>query len=268
MSSAGKALFRKDALGILGTQILLLVFIVLVWEILTRFQILDTFYYGQPTQVWDHLINKLQDGSLLVASRITLLETLAGFALGMSLGTVLGLALWWSPTVTKIVEPFLVALNAIPKLTFAPIFLLLVGLGFAFKVAVAFAATVIVAVLSAYSGTRETDPDLIDLVRSVGASRWQIFTIVVVPTALPWLIISMKITVGFALIGAVVGEFIAANDGLGYMAVLGSGAFDMSLVMVSVFALMILAALMYGAVQILEAWLLAWRPSDVESIMG
>ena len=104
--------------------------IVLIWEVLVRTKVLNSFYYGQPSQVLRYFVEKVQDGTLLSATWITLSETLAGLVLGMTVGTALGLALWWSRIATALVRPLLVALNAVPKLIFAPIFILLVGLGY------------------------------------------------------------------------------------------------------------------------------------------
>jgi NitT/TauT family transport system permease protein len=256
----------REQAQVLAIQVALVLAALVAWEVLTRWRVLQPFYFGQPTQVFRYAAEKLRDGSLPAATWITLLETLAGFALGMGVGTLLGFSLWWSRTVTKVIEPLLVALNAVPKLIFAPIFLLLIGLGFAFKVAISFAGVAVVALLSAFAGTKQADPDHRDLIRSMGGTRWQVFTLVVVPTALPWVVISMEMNVGFALIGAVVGEFPASNAGLGYLAIYASGTFDMSLVLVSVATLMVLAALMYGAVRKLETILLPWRPEGAPSM--
>lgn len=249
-------------MAVLGAQILILLVIVVAWEMLTRWRLIDPFYYGQPSRVSQYLLERLYDGSLLAATWVTFLETLGGFVLGMGVGVALGFGLWWSRAVAKIVEPFLVTLNSVPKIIFVPMFLILIGLGFGFKVVVSFAGVVIVALLNAYAGANESDPDLIDLVRSVGGSRWQVFHLIVVPTALPWVIVSMEINVGFALIGAVVAEFIASNEGLGYLAMYASSTFDMNLVLVSVISLVVLAALLYGAVLVLESWILPWRPNE------
>lgn len=262
MTALGRRPAWRAQIAVLSVQILLILAIVIVWELLTRWRVIDPFYYGKPSEVSRYLLDMLNDGSLLTATWVTFLETLWGFALGMGIGTVLGFALWWSRAAAKVLEPFLITLNSVPKIIFAPIFLVLIGLGFAFKVVVAFAGVVIVALLSAYAGAKEADADLIDLVRSVGGNRWQVFCLIVVPTALPWVGVSMEINVGFALIGAVVAEFIASNEGLGYLAVHASGTFDMSLVLVSVIGLVVLAALLYGAVRLMESWVLPWRPSE------
>jgi len=235
-----------------AVQLLLIVLLFAVWELLARNRLIDTFYYGQPTQIASYFAKHINDGSLLRATWVTLFETLAGFVLGMTMGVAGGLGLWWSRTVAAILEPFLVALQAVPKIIFAPIIILLIGFGIEFKVAVSFAGVVIIALLSTYAGTKETDPDLIDLLRSIGASRWQVFTSVVVPTTLPWIVVASEINIGFALVGAVVAEFIASNEGLGYLAMYGARTFDMSLVLVPVLTLVVLAAVMYGAVKFIE----------------
>jgi NitT/TauT family transport system permease protein len=252
----------RGAWSLFILQIVAVLVFVLAWQLMTYAGILNPFYYGQPSEVMAYLLKFLADGTLLRATAVTFAETLAGFALGMAVGVLLGFALWWSRTTAIVLDPFLTALQAVPKITFAPIFILLIGFGFGFKVAVSFAGVVIIALMSTYAGTKETDADLIDLLRSIGANRWQQFKTVVVPTTLPWIIVSMEINVGFALTGAVVAEFIASNEGLGYMAIYGAGTFDMSLVLVPVLTLMLLAAGMYGAVRWIEHWLMPWKIND------
>lgn len=244
---------------LLAAQLAVLLLFVISWQFLTQTKVISPFYYGQPSQILAYCGKMIGDGTLLKATIVTFREALAGFVLGMTVGVALGFALWWSRAIAAVLDPFLIALQAVPKITFAPIFILLLGIGFVFKVAVSFAGVVVIALLSTHAGTKEADHDLIDLVRSLGASRWQVFWTIVVPTALPWIIVSMEINVGFALVGAVVAEFIASNEGLGYMAVYGAGTFDMSLVLVPVLALMLLAACMYGVVRVVERWLLPWR---------
>lgn len=262
----GSARRRLSGFGsVLAIQLAIGLAFILAWELSVRYRLLNPFYFGQPKQVFQYFLAKVQDGSLLAATWLTLSESLAGFALGMAIGTTLGLGLWWSRAVTDLARPVLVALNAVPKLIFAPVFMLLVGLGFEFKVAISFAGVVIVALLSAYVGSRQADADLIDMIRSLGGTRWQVFSMIVVPTALPWVVVSMEINIGLSLIGAVVGEFLASNAGLGYLAVYGAGTFDMSLVLVAVTTLMTLAIGMYGAVRAFEAWVLPIRPELAEN---
>lgn len=250
---------------LLAAQLAVVVVLITAWQLLTDAKVLSPFYYGKPSQILAYCIKLTTEGTLLRATLVTFREAIAGFALGTAVGVALGFALWWSRRTAIVLDPFLIALQAVPKITFAPIFILLLGVGALFKIAVSFAGVVIVTLLSTYAGTRETDADQVDLLRSLGASRWQVFWTVVVPTTLPWIIVSMEVNVGFALIGAVVAEFIASNEGLGYLAMYGAGTFDMSLVLVPVLALMVLATGMYGAVGLLERRLISWRPHQHET---
>jgi NitT/TauT family transport system permease protein len=254
-----------ESAGVLTIQIGLVLILLAVWEVSVRLGVVNAFYVGQPSKVFAYFDAKLKDGTLASATWVTFSESLTGFVLGTAIGTTIGLGLWWSRTLTALVRPLLVALNAVPKLTFAPVFILVLGLGFELKVVMSFAGVVIVALLSAYVGARQADADLIDLIRSVGGSRWQVFVMIILPSALPWVIVSMEINIGLALVGAVVGEFLASDQGLGHLAVYGAGTFDMSLVLVAVTTLVGLATLMYGAVRLFEAWVLPVRPESVQA---
>lgn len=258
MNRSAANAFIQTPLGVVIVQVLSVIALAALWQMLAQLGVLNPFYYGKPSQVFAYALTMTMDGSLLSAAEVTMRETLAGFSLGVALGTAGGFALWWSPTTAAVLEPFLVALQAVPKVIFAPIFIVIIGVGFWFKVTVSFAAVVMVALINTYAGTREADVDLLDLLRSLGANRWQMFCIVVVPTALPWIVTSMEINVGFALVGAVVAEFISSNEGLGYLAMYAAGTFDMSLVLVPVMVLTVIAAAMYAAVLLLEKWLLPW----------
>lgn len=246
--------------AILSIQAAMVVGAILLWEWMTRVELLNPLFFGQPTTIAEYTIEGLMDGSLLRASGITVLETVCGFAAGMLLGTALGLALWWSVAAARILEPLLVLFNAIPKVTLAPILIVLLGVGILMKVALAFVNVVVLAALTAYLGAKQSDPDLMDLVRSVGGNKWQVFYRVVLPSAFPGIISSMKIGISLAFIGAVVGEFLAAREGLGYLAIYGSNVFNMSLIMVAVLSLMLLALALFAAVRMLEDRLLGWRP--------
>ncbi|MBI4560739.1 MAG: ABC transporter permease subunit [Candidatus Rokubacteria bacterium] len=245
---------------ILSIQTAMVVGALLLWEWMTKEQLLNPLFFGQPTTIAAYAIEALMDGSLLRAAGITVLETLYGFATGMLLGTALGLGLWWSVSVARVLEPLLVLFNAIPKVTLAPILIVLLGVGLWMKVALAFLNVVILAALTAYLGAKQADPDFMDLVRSVGGSTWQVFYRVVLPSAFPGIISSMKIGTSLAFIGAVVGEFLAAREGLGYLAIYGSNIFNMSLIMVAVLGLLLLALALFAAVRTFEDWLLGWRP--------
>jgi NitT/TauT family transport system permease protein len=250
--------------AIIAIQLTLVAIILLLWEVTTQKEILNPMFFGRPSIIVQYFGESLADGTLLRAASVTVVETLYGFGAGMLIGTLLGLSLWWSVSAAKVLEPLLVLLNSIPKITLAPIFIVLLGVGIWMKVALAFANVVILATLSAFLGAKQSDADLIDLVRSVGGNRWQIFLRVVLPSSYPSIISSMEISIGLAFVGAVIGEFLAAREGLGYLAIYGSNIFNMSLIWVAIIALMGLALLLFAAVRKLKDWLLGWRPLPEE----
>jgi NitT/TauT family transport system permease protein len=253
-SSATPGAGRVFAIQLAGAVLL-----IILWQCLIRARLLNPFYTGEPSQIGRDFIEGLRNRTLIQATEITMAESLAGFCLGTLAGSVAGLTLWWSARTTMVLRPALTGLNAVPKIIFAPVFILLVGVGFAFKVASSASGVSIVALLAALAGTQRADPDLVDLVRAMGGKRRDIFWLIVVPAALPWMITASEINIGIALVGAVVGEFLSSNAGLGYLAVYAAGTFDMSLVLVSVSILMALSAGMYGLVRILSARLIQGR---------
>ncbi|MBI3964901.1 MAG: ABC transporter permease [Chloroflexi bacterium] len=236
--------------------------IVAIWELLTLAQLLNPFFIGQPSAIFRIMVRRIADGSLIQAAQVTIVETLLGFTIGMIVGTTLGLCLWWSAVVSRIFEPIAIMLNAIPKIALAPIFFVWFGLGLPMKVSLSVSACIFVALLTAYSGTKQVDRDLLDLGRAMGATKSQLFWKIVLPTSLPWIISGMDISIGFALVGAVVGEFLASNQGLGYLALWGASIFDMSVVWAAVLTLLLLSIVMYVGVRWLEDRLMPWRPNQ------
>ena len=174
---------------------------------------------------------------------------------GTFLGALLGLSFWWSKSYAGISEPYLIILNAMPKLALAPVLVILLGIGFFSKVALAFSMTVVVSALSAYSGVKSVDPDMEKLMYSLGAKRHQVFTKVVVPWSMPWIISSLRINIALALAGAIVGEFIASSQGVGRMIMYAGTILDINLVWVGVVVLSLLSMVMYWGVVVLEKWL-------------
>jgi NitT/TauT family transport system permease protein len=153
----------------------------------------------------------------------------------------------------------MVALNSLPKIALTPIFLLWFGVGISMKIALSFATVFLVTFLSAAASLRGLDKELLHLTYALGATRGQVFRYVVIPSSVPWLVSAMKLCIGFALTGAVVGEFVAANQGIGYVLLYGAQLYEMSLVWAGIVALLVIAMLMYGTVAFLERWLLRWR---------
>ncbi|GAB6929498.1 ABC transporter permease [Paenibacillus sp. JCM 10914] len=235
------------------TGVALLIF--LVWEVFTRLGLLDSYYWSSPSAILSTTWIQLTEGTLLRDITYTSGSTLLGFVFGTFLGALLGLSFWWSRSYAGISEPYLIILNAMPKLALAPVLVILLGIGFFSKVALAFSMTVVVSALSAYSGVKSVDPDMEKLMYSLGAKRHQVFTKVVVPWSMPWIISSLRINIALALAGAIVGEFIASSQGVGRMIMYAGTILDINLVWVGVVVLSLLSMVMYFGVVVLEKWL-------------
>lgn len=246
---------------IAGWQVLLgrvaaVVAIIALWEGLTYTGLLDPFFWSTPSAIAATWWKTVQAGTAFGDTWYTFRSTLIGFVLGTGLGAAIGLAFWWSRLGARIVEPLLIAFHAMPKLALAPIIVLVFGLDLPSKVAMAVALTIVVTAITAYSGVRSVDPDLEKLLFSLGASRWQVFTKVVVPWTMPWVISALRLNIGLALSGAIVGEFIGSREGLGRMIAYAGQTYDIALVWVGVFVLSGLALVLYGIVAQLERVLL------------
>jgi NitT/TauT family transport system permease protein len=230
--------------------------LVLGWEVLTRLKIIDPYFFSNPTTIVNTAYIAATQGSLYVDIGYTSASTIVGFLIGVTAGAVLGLSTWWSQVYGRVSEPYLVTFNAIPKLALAPILIILLGIGFQSKVALAVALTIVPAALAAYGGVKSVDKDLETLLSSLGASRFQVFAKVVVPWTMPWIVSSLRVNIGLALAGAIVGEFIASRYGVGRMILYAGQIMDINLVWVGVVVLSILALVMYMAVTTAERYLL------------
>ncbi|RKJ62306.1 ABC transporter permease, partial [Butyricicoccus sp. 1XD8-22] len=208
-----KKMKRKTLIG----QVTLGILIVALWEILTRIGVMDSYYWSSPQIILQTSWIAITEGTLLTDMAFTSGATILGFILGTVTGAILGLSFWWSKLYSSISEPYLVAFNSIPKLALAPVIVILLGIGFSSKVILAFLMVVIVTALAAHSGVKAVDPDLEKMLFSLGAKRHQVFTKVVIPSSMPWIISSLKINIALALAGTIVGEFIASRQGVGRM---------------------------------------------------
>ncbi|ASA25951.1 ABC transporter permease [Paenibacillus donghaensis] len=249
--AAERRVRRLIGWGRLGIGLL----IVLCWELFTRIGWMDSYYWSSPLRILQTTWTQMVEGTLLVDIAYTSGSTILGFVGGTLLGSLLGLSFWWSRKFAGISEPFLILLNAMPKLALAPVLVILLGIGFFSKVALAFAMTVVVAALSAQSGVQSVDKDMEKLMYSLGAKRRQVFTKVVIPWAMPWMISSLRINIALSLAGAIVGEFIASSHGIGRMVIYAGTILDINLVWVGVVVLSVLSMVMYMGVVLLEKWL-------------
>lgn len=245
-------------------RLLIILAIVGVWELAVRLQFVNAFLMGSPTGIWNEAIRLIQSGQLFTDMTATLYGTVSGFIIGSLLGSGVGLILWYSEKAAKVIDPFVVALNGLPKIALAPMIIIWFGSGIFSKIALATIATFIVALLSAYQGTHQIDSNLINLMKSLGASKGQIFRKVVIPSTLPWIISAFRLNIGFALISVIGGEFISSDKGLGRMIFVAGNLFNLNVVWVGVLTLMLVAILLYVIITKLQSKLLPWEQVELE----
>jgi len=230
-------------------QVGLIAAFLVIWEVAPRAGWINPMLTSYPSAVARTFMAAARDGTLLMHTWVTLSETIVGFAGGMFLGLLCAIALWWSDYLYRVLDPFIVVLNAIPKIALVPIFYIWLG-DTASIYAMAIAVSVFVTVLMLFTGFKAIDPDKIKLARLFGASKRQILDKIVLPGSVPTIISALKVNVGLALVGVVVGEFQAAKAGLGYLITYGSQIFQMNLVMT---AIVVLAAISTGLFIIIQA---------------
>ena len=248
---------RKDwpLWAIVAIQIGVLVGLVALWQVGADYGWIDGFFWSKPSAIFATLITFFTEGDAFTDISFTFRSTILGFVIGTSLGSTLGLSFWWSRNYAAIVQPYVICFELLPKLALAPLVVLVFGIGLASKVAIATALTLVVSTLTAYAGVKAVDPDQERLFYSLGASRTQVFFKLVMPFCLPWIISVLRVNIGLALTGAIVGEFIAAQHGLGRQILYAGQTYDIALVWVAVLVLSSLAMVMYVAVSWIESML-------------
>ena len=237
---------------ILTWQIALVLALFLLWELTTRLGLSDGFLISSPSRMAATLWQLCRSGDVLVHVGVSCLETVVGFLSGTLLGTLVAVAMWWSDTLARILDPYLVVLNALPKTALGPIFIVWMGAGMGSIIAMTLAISLIVTVLNMYVGFLSTDEEKLRLMRSLGARRGQILRLLVFPANFPTLFNTLKVNVGLSWVGVIMGEFLVSRAGLGYLIVYGSQVFNMDLVMSSVLLLALAAVVMYRLVLRLE----------------
>jgi len=233
-----------------------------LWETGVRMGWISAFLVGSPAGIFSFGYKMILSGDLLSDTWYTLFEAILGFIIGTIFGSLLGLALWYSVFVARLVEPFIVAINSVPKIALAPIVVLWFGTGLVSKVALSVSLTAIVALIAAYQAAKDADVDLQSLLISMGADKHQVFFKAVVPSTLPSIIATFRINVGFGLVGAVVGEFISSQRGLGHLIYTASSLYDLNTVWVGLFTLMIMGFVLYYVIDIIERTSLPWKQSN------
>ena len=229
------------------SQLLLLAFILIIWEVAPRSHWVNPMLTSYPSALWAVFTTAAAETNIYYHTMITAFETIIGFTAAMIVGTLVAMLFWWSEFLYRMLDPFLVVANALPKVALLPIFFIFFG-HVASIYAIGFAISIFVTIIMIYSGFREIPPNKIKLVRVFNASKLQILTKVVLPGSVPTMIATLKINVGLALVGVIVGEFQAGDRGLGSVIIYGSQIFAMDLVMAAVVILALISTALYMAV--------------------
>lgn len=237
---------------IISSQISLLLVFLGLWELLAYFKIINTFLVSSPSAIYHLLLEYIKDGSLFMHIGISLWETLLGFSIGTLMGIVVAIILWWSDTIAQIFDPFFVVLNALPKTALAPILIVWAGAGIQGIVVIAISISLVSTILAAYNYFTNVDPEKIKMLKSFGATKYQVLTKLILPANVKNIITIVKINIGLSWVGVIVGEFLVSRAGIGYLIVYGGQVFRLDLVMMGVFVLAICALLMYQLVDLIE----------------
>jgi NitT/TauT family transport system permease protein len=270
---------------ILGCQLAILVLVLVVWQwgyewsraLLPKgwaIKVLDPYFVAKPTQIWTSFLKlgclqkadaalaclKANDNNLWLATLVTLKNTWWGFLFGTSSGIAAGLVLGRSDFLARVFQPYIVALNSIPRIALVPLVILMFGLGDLSKIATAWLIVFFVVFFNTFEGARAVDRDQIAAARLLGAGEWTVLMTVVVPSALAWVFASLMPAVSFALIGVIVGEFIGAERGLGKLIIEAEARANASEMMVAIFVMMAVGIALAVVVRRLQAWLLRWQP--------
>lgn len=243
---------RKKKLKINIIQVFLLISLVLLWELLSKFNIIDSFLFSSPSRIFDILVLYVKNGELWKHIEISVVETLLGLIIGTLLGIIIAILLWLNDFLAKILDPFLVVLNALPKTALAPILIIWAGTGIKGITTVAISISIVITIISAYGYFTSVDDEKIKMMRSFNANKWQILYKLIIPSNFANIVSIVKINIGMSWVGVIVGEFVVSRAGIGYLIVYGSQVFKMDLVMMGVFVLAIIAFVMYEVVNIIE----------------
>lgn len=264
-SEIAQAAIRRRRGMIIALRLIVLVVVLGGWELAARAKVIDPFFYSMPSMIWAQIVEWVRDGTsqgpLWTQVLVTLEETVIGFLIGSVAGVVCGILLGRNKLLSDVFSLYIQIANSIPRVVLGSIFVIALGLGMASKVALAVVMVFFVVFGNAFQGVREADKYMIANAQILGASPRQLTTAVVIPSAMSWILASLHVSFGFALVGAVVGEFLGAKEGIGLLISTAQGAFNAS----GVFAAMIVLAVVALAADFLlsriEKRLLKWRPA-------
>ncbi|WP_244996569.1 ABC transporter permease [Paenibacillus sp. FSL W8-0186] len=245
--------------GVFAVQASILLLCILLWEIAGQLKWIDVLIFSYPSKVGQQIVKDIVSGELWPHLAMTVSETVVGFLLGTLIGTLLAVVIWWSPFLSKVLDPYMVVFNSMPKVALGPIFIVLFGAGFTAIVVTTLSITVIVTTLVVYTSFNEVDANYTKVIRTFGGSRQDVFRKAILPASFPTIVSTLKVNVGMAWVGVIVGEFLVAKIGLGYLIVYGFQVFNFTLVLSSLVIIALVATAMYQFVVYIERKLVRER---------
>ena len=243
---------RNKRILITSSRLLLAILLIVIWEVLARYKIINTFITSSPSNVVNTIVSLYNDNNLFNNIWTTIYETLISFGLGTAIGTLLAMVFWYFNFIYKVLDPYLTILNSLPKIALGPIIIIFFGANINSIIIMALLISVIVTIITVYNGFISTDQNRINLLKSFKASKRQIFRYVILPSSYPTIISSLKINISMTLIGVIMGEFLVSKEGIGYLINYGSQVFNLNLVISGIIILMIVSYLMYMIVSYIE----------------
>lgn len=243
---------RNKKILITSSRLLLAILLIVIWEVLARYKIINTFITSSPSNVVNTIVSLYNDNNLFNNIWTTIYETLISFGLGTAIGTLLAMIFWYFNFIYKVLDPYLTILNSLPKIALGPIIIIFFGANINSIIIMALLISVIVTVITVYNGFISTDKNKIDLLKSFSANKMQIFRYAILPSSYPTIISSLKINISMTLIGVIMGEFLVSKEGIGYLINYGSQVFNLNLVISGIIILMIVSYLMYMIVSYIE----------------
>lgn len=240
---------RREKIIVSILRLLILIMFLVGWEVLARLELINTFTFSSPSKVLETFIELIKDGSLFRHVGITLYEILISFSIASIVGLVVATILWNSPTISKIIDPYLTILNSLPKVALGPLIIIWVGASIDSIIFMSLLISLFITIINIYNGFINTDKNYIILMKSFGATKWQIFRKVVLPSNYNNIISALKINISMNLIGVIMGELLVSKNGIGYLIMFGSQVFNIDLVLTGVFILGIISYLMYFIIE-------------------
>ncbi len=248
---------KMRKLVIVIARILLLAIFFLIWELSSETGLIDSFFYSSPSRILKLFANMAADGSIFIHIGITLMETLISFFLVTTFSVLVSMALFFLPKTAQILEPFLVILNSLPKSALAPLIIVWLGTGAKTIIIAGISVAIFGSIINMYTGFQQVDEEKIKLIQTLGGNRKDVLFKVILPSGVPVILSNMKVNIGLALVGVIIGEFLAARQGLGYLIIYGSQVFQLDLLIMSIMILCIIAVLLYQLINQLEKRLFA-----------